>query len=293
MSTASRTAARLLHILPRERLTRLVGKATSASLPQSVLNPVLGLYGRAYNVDLSEAIVPAQGFESFNAFFTRRLQDGTRPIDPDPTSVISPADGRLDDHGVISTASTFTVKGQSYSAGELLGDSDEALDYTAGEYFIVYLSPRDYHRVHAPVAGRVTRVRHLPGTLFPVNDFGVREVPGLLVRNERVVVYLDSEFHGRVAVVFVGAFVVGRIDLAFDAPARPPHGGKTVVRDYPEETAPKLSRGDELGSFLLGSTVIVLVQPPARGRLCFEPKDLPSPTRVGQAIVRLTQSQTP
>lgn len=285
MSATSRAAAQLLHVLPRERITRLVGRATRANLPPRLLRPVLDLYGRAYSVDLSEAVVPDAGFASFNDFFTRRLREGIRPVDPDPASVVSPADGRLDDLGPITEGSTFTVKGQRYDAAALLGDDAEARGFVGGEFFIVYLSPRDYHRVHAPVAGRVARVRHIPGTLYPVNDFGVREVPGLLARNERVVVYLDSDI-GRVAVVLVGAFVVGRIDLYFPAPPRPAHGGAVALRDYPPEGAPSLARGAELGAFLLGSTVVVLLPPAARGRWAAASDTRPGPVRMGEAVTR-------
>lgn len=285
MSATSRAAAQILHALPRERLTRLVGRATRATLHPRLLRPVLDLYGRAYKVDLSEALVPDAGFASFNDFFTRRLRDGARPIDVDPCAVVSPADGRLDDLGPITDASTFTVKGQRYDAASLLGSDDEARDYVGGEFFIVYLSPRDYHRVHAPVGGRVARVRHIPGTLYPVNDFGVREVPGLLARNERVVVYLDSDI-GRVAVVLVGAFVVGRIDLYFPAPPRPPHGGDVATRDYASDDAPVLARGAELGAFLLGSTVVVLLPPAARGRWSPATPTRPVAVRMGEAVTR-------
>lgn len=218
-------------------------------MPAAILRPVIEVYRRAYNVDLHEAVVPPEGFRSFNDFFTRRLRDGVRVFDQDPHTILSPADGRLEDHGPLDRASTFSIKGQRYDAETLLGSRAEAEHYKGGQYAIVYLSPRDYHRVHSPIEGRVTRVRHIPGTLYPVNALGVAHVPQLFARNERVVVNVETEAFGTVAVVFVGAFIVGKISLAFDAPARPPHGGAVTERTYAPASAPKVTRGGELGAF--------------------------------------------
>lgn len=266
MSAATtRTAATILRVLPRERITRLLGHLGAAPVPRPVLNRFLSAYQRAYRVDMDEAVVPSGGFRSFNEFFTRRVRDGVHRVDPGEDLLVSPSDGRLDDLGPIDDAHRFVVKGQGYDAAELLGDEVEAARYDGGHYAVVYLSPRDYHRVHSPVAGRVRHVRHLPGTLYPVNEIGVQNVPRLLARNERVVVSIESPDFGPVALVFVGAFVVGRIDLAFDGPARPAHGGATTERDYGDD-GPLLARGDEVGSFLVGSTAVVLVGPQGGAR---------------------------
>lgn len=277
---SNRTAARILRTLPRERITRLVGRVAERPVPSAVLDRFLSLYVRAYDVDLSEAVVPPGGFASFNDFFTRRLLEGRRAIDRDPDAVISPADGRLDDEGPVDAAARFLLKGQTYDAAELLGSADEARAFEGGRYAVVYLSPRDYHRVHSPVDGVVRTVRHMPGSLYPVNAIGVEHVPLLFARNERVVVHLDTERFGPVAVVFVGAFIVGKITLAFDGPPRPDHGASPTERRY-DADAPRLARGDELGAFLLGSTVVLLL-PPGPWR---DDRRAPSgPVRVGQAI---------
>lgn len=261
MSAATtRTAATILRVLPRERITRLLGHLGAAPVPRPVLRRFLAAYQRAYRVDMHEAVVPDGGFRSFNEFFTRRVRDGVHRVDAGEDIVVSPSDGRLDDLGPIDHAHRFVVKGQDYDTAELLGDPREAARYDGGHYAVVYLSPRDYHRVHSPVAGSVRHVRHLPGSLYPVNEIGVQNVPRLLARNERVVVSIDSPAFGPVALIFVGAFVVGRIELAFDGPARPPHGGASTERDYGDE-GPRLGRGDEVGSFLVGSTAVVLVGP--------------------------------
>ena len=282
----ARTAAQILRMLPRERITRALGHLTDARVPAALLNPVLEIYTRAYNVDLSEAVIPEEGFGTFNEFFTRRLRDGRRPVDPDPSVLISPADGRLDDAGPIDPSRTFVVKGQRYDANELLGNADDAAVFGGGTYAIVYLSPRDYHRVHTPIDAEITHVRHIPGTLFPVNDFGVRHVPLLFARNERVVIMLRSKAFGSIAMVMVGAMIVGKITLTFDGPARPAFGGVAIERWYDESSRPKVARGDEIGAFLLGSTVVLLMERPAQGAYDLVPGAVGSHVRFGQAIAR-------
>lgn len=284
-AATTRTAAQLLRVLPRERITRLLGRVGAAPVPRPVLDRFLSVYQRAYRVDMDEAVVPSGGFRSFNEFFTRHLRDGARHVDAREDVVVSPADGRLDDAGPIDAGRRFVVKEQTYRVGELLGDDAEAAHFEGGHYAVVYLSPRDYHRVHSPVDGRVTRVRHLPGALYPVNSIGVRHVPNLLARNERVAVMIDSPAFGPVALVFVGAFVVGRIELAFDGPARPPHGGVVAERDYGAQ-GPSLARGAEVGSFLVGSTAVVLVGPQAgRAWSLVDDKAL-GPVRMGEAMLQ-------
>lgn len=284
---STRTAARILDVLPRERITRLVGRVAGRAVPRAVLDPVLAAYVKAFRVDLGEAQVPAEGFASFNDFFTRKLRDGARAVDADPRAVVSPSDGRLDDAGPVDGESRFTIKGKDYDAAELLGSASEAARFHGGRYAIVYLSPRDYHRVHCPVDGAVSSVRHMPGTLYPVNSIGVEHVPRLFARNERVVVNLVTERFGDVAVVFVGAFIVGRITLTIDAPPRPPHGGSPTERVFEPSVAPRLSRGDELGAFLLGSTVVMLFQHPPKGDWSTDRATPFGPVHMGQSIAWL------
>lgn len=226
-----------------------------------VLRAAVRAYCRAYGVDLSDYDIPDGGYPTFDAFFTRRLRSGARAIDPDPGSLVSPADGRLEAAGRIEPGLVLQVKGQRAAIAELIGDTVSESAFAAGWFAVVYLSPRDYHRVHAPVSGAVVSATHVPGTLFPVNDIGFAHVPGLLVRNERVVVEQLSERHGRVLTVMVGAFGVGRITLSFDATVVSNDGGSGGVRRY-EPDAPYLARGQELGVFHLGSTVVVLVAGP-------------------------------
>jgi len=280
--SAARLAADTLRILPRKRLSRLLGSLADVDGPQVLVDRAVDAFVRAYDVNLDEAVVPEGGSPSFNAFFTRRLKPGVRPIDPDSAVVVSPADGLLEDQGRIDLASTLTVKGKLYDVGELLGDDALASRYEGGTYFIIYLSPRDYHRVHAPVSGRVDRIRYVPGTLYPVNRIGTEHVPRLFARNERVTIVQQSPMHGEVASVLVGAIGVGRVGLAF-------HDLKTNFGFRPGERVlgeggPTIDRGEELGVFHLGSTVV-----------CFFPPERPvellvaSGTKVnmGRAVARV------
>jgi phosphatidylserine decarboxylase len=214
------------------------------------------MYIRAYGVDMTEVEVPPEGFRSFDEFFTRRLQPGARPLDPDPRALASPADGTIEGLGRLTPSAELIVKGTRYTARELLGGSEEAARHRGGSYLVIYLSPADYHRVHAPTRGAVQRARYVPGTLFPVNRIGSRHVPQLLARNERIMVLQQSEQHGAVTTILVGAMGVGRVTLCFDDLATNV-GLSSQTRCYADRPI-ALERGQELGVFHLGSTVIVM-----------------------------------
>lgn len=270
MSVATFAAAQLLRVLPRVQLSRAVGRLSEAPLPEPLARAITGLYARAYRVNLEEADPAARPWRSFDEFFTRPLRAGARPIEDEP--VVSPADGVVADLGPITAGASFRVKGRRYGVGELLGDEGEAKWFEGGGFAVVYLSPRDYHRVHSPVEGSIVSVVGLPGDLFPVNAIGERHVPRLLVRNNRVAIHLDTPALGRVAVVMVGATIVGRISVsAIDAPAVPP-GTHRFDPPIP------LRKGEELGVFHLGSTAVVLVQPGLAWRAH------PGPIRLGAGL---------
>lgn len=220
-------------------------------------------YCRAYDVDLRDYEIPVGGYPTFDAFFTRHLKPGLRPLDSQPQALLSPADGRVEDIGTIESGARLTVKGHSYSVAELLSDRWAASLYAGGQFAIVYLSPRDYHRVHAPVDGRVRAVRHVAGSLFPVNAIGLQHIPRLFARNERVVIEQGSNLHGPITTVMVGAIGVGRISLAFDSELITNNGRAYGERIYIGQEGPMLGRGDELGTFHLGSTVIMFTSPSA------------------------------
>ncbi|MCG8557730.1 MAG: archaetidylserine decarboxylase [Proteobacteria bacterium] len=275
----ARLAVNSLRLLPRKRISRAVGRLARVRAPSVLLRYAMDVYQRAYNLDLSEADIPAQGFASFDAFFTRGLKEGSRPIDPDRSAFLSPADGRLEDQGRVAAGAILNVKGRSYTAAELLVDPNDAQDFAGGYFAVVYLSPRDYHRVHAPVDGVVEYVRHVPGTLFPVNRMGMTNIGKLFARNERVVVYQRAPA-GRVATVLVGAIGVGRISLSFDRDIVTNDGVSAGTRTY-TDAPPRLARGQELGVFHLGSTVVMLSSEPLMML-----RRAGERVRVGEAIAR-------
>jgi phosphatidylserine decarboxylase len=259
--------AQLLRVLPRTRITRAVGRLCDLELPPALSRAVVGAYVRAYRVDLDEAapLNGARAYSSFDAFFTRSLRDGARTIQAPDDVLVSPADGRLDAVGTVDPEGAIVVKGRPYRVLDLLGSAGEAARYAGGQFAVVYLSPRDYHRVHAPAAGWLSEVRSYPGELFPVNSVSERHIPGFLARNRRVALAIDSEpggspapgmpAVGRVSVVMVAAMIVGRITVTSMTARDVPFG--THLPDPP----PLLGRGSELAVFHLGSTAVIFVEP--------------------------------
>ena len=274
-------AAQTVRALPRKRLSRALGRLTSARPPQALLDAAIRTFVRVYDVDLTEVDMPDGGFRTFDEFFTRRLVDGARRIDPDPKALVSPADGRIEDLGEITTAGELIVKGQAYTAADLLGDADAASAYLGGRYFIVYLSPRDYHRVHAPTCGAVQYIRYVPGSLYPVNRIGTDHIPQLFARNERLAIVQEGSVHGRVTTIMVGAIGVGRIGLAFDE-VETNQGHTPGVRSYANAPIAR-DRGEELGVFHMGSTAIVMTPPECVLEIVAEPG---AAVRMGECIAR-------
>jgi phosphatidylserine decarboxylase len=259
-------------------LSRLTGWVADRRLPPLVLRPLIRAYARLYRVDLAEAAEPVEAFPTFGAFFTRALREGARPIDAGPGVVVSPSDSLLSLIGAVRADGRIEqVKGQTYPLDALLGSAEEAELYRGGHHATLYLSPGMYHRVHAPVDGRIVGWRYVPGRLFPVNPPAARSVPGLFTRNERVAVFLETEDMGPVALVLVGAANVGRITLRFTALVT--NAGAPGGRDQPSAPLP-IRRGEELGVFNLGSTVVLLVANPAL---------VPADVRAG-ALVRVGET---
>jgi phosphatidylserine decarboxylase len=279
--SASRLAAQTLRALPRKRLSRALGGLASTRAPQALVNAAVATFVRVYDVDLSEVEMPLGGFRTFDDFFTRRLVEGSRPVDPDPRALVSPADGRIEDLGEISAEGELIVKGRPYSAEALLGDPVAARGYEGGHYFIVYLSPRDYHRVHAPTCGSVQCMRYVPGTLFPVNRIGTEFIPQLFARNERLAMVQESVVHGIVTTIMVGAIGVGRIGLSFDD-VQTNRGDRPGLRSYADSPIPR-DRGDELGVFHMGSTAIVMTPPACELEVV---EKAGSSIRVGQVMAK-------
>jgi phosphatidylserine decarboxylase len=225
---------------------------------------------------------PLEDYVSINAFFTRRLKPGVRTIDSTPDAIVSPCDGTVAEHGVIRTGQLIQAKGQHYPLFGLLADRAGATRFEGGTYLTIYLAPRDYHRVHFCAEGHVTGFQHVPGAFFPVNAAAVKYVNALYTRNERLITYHDSPV-GEIATVMVGATAVARISVVYDAVET---HSKDRGRPGPRVrfAAPRpVARGEELGAFNLGSTVVLLFEP---GKVELEPLKMGEPLRLGQLIAR-------
>ena len=241
-------------IVPQHQLSRVVGKVAASENP-IVKNIVIQAFKNKYQIDLSvaEQNNPLQ-YKSFNEFFTRALKQGVRQIDSDSRSIVSPADGAISQIGQITDGEVFQAKGQSFSVEQLVGDPQLAAPFKQGQFATVYLSPRDYHRVHMPFAGTLTETLYVPGELFSVNQVTAENVPNLFARNERMVCLFDTEI-GRMAVVLVGAMIVAGIETVATGKVKP--NGRLDLQQHHLE----LQKGDELGRFYLGSTAIILFEP--------------------------------
>lgn len=248
----------LQHLIPQHGLSRLVGMLARSEVPW-IKTTFISLFMKRFGIDLSEAqIEDPDRFETFNAFFTRALKPDARPLEAsDAADIACPADGAVSQLGAIRANQVFQAKGHDYSLYDLLGgDSALASEFTNGQFATIYLSPRDYHRVHMPVTGTLRETRYVPGDLFSVNEATANGVPNLFARNERLVCIFDTE-HGPAAVILVGAMIVAGIETVFSGQVTP-LPKQVVTTDY-QRTAPiTLEKGDELGRFLLGSTVVLL-----------------------------------
>ncbi|NQD95864.1 phosphatidylserine decarboxylase [Pseudomonas sp. CrR25] len=250
------------YLLPHHLLSRLIGHAAECRASW-FKNRLIAWFIKRYGVDMSEAeVTEPSDFAHFNAFFTRALKEGARPLDDSPGAVLCPADGTVSQLGRIEHGRIFQAKGHSFSAVELLGgDSQRASPFMGGEFATIYLSPKDYHRVHMPLAGTLREMVYVPGRLFSVNQTTAENVPELFARNERVVCLFDTE-RGPMAVVLVGAMIVASVETVWAGLVTPPKRSLKSVRYDAAARAPiELAKGAELGRFKLGSTAIVLFAP--------------------------------
>ena len=270
----------LMRLVPKSALSRAVGTLTRFPAPAGVHQAAMRAFARAYRVDMAEAETGFDGYDRFSDFFSRGLRPGARPVDLDPQVVVSPVDGVVSQAGILERGTCLQAKGIQFPVDKLLDDAELAARYAlGGAYATLYLSPRDYHRVHAPVAGSVVASRYLAGEFWPVNPATVRNRDALFCLNERLVTVLESPTYGRVAVVKVGATCVGRIRAAYDD--RLTHAGQAVgLRTY---LPPRpVGKGDELGRFEMGSTVILLFEP---GRVIWDDRLVPDAVvRMGRRI---------
>lgn len=245
--------------IPQHVISRLMGLIANSENP-AIRDRFLNWFANRYGVNMAEAANPdLASYRTFNEFFTRPLRAGARPIDTDPHSIVSPADGAISELGSITDDAIMQAKGFSYSAQTLLGgDAARAAPFRDGQFITVYLSPKDYHRVHMPLAGTLREMIYVPGRLFSVNTRTANGVPGLFARNERVVCLFDTAA-GPMALVLVGAIVVAGIATVWSGTVTPPAGPLQVTSFSAPGKTVQLEKGAEAGRFLVGSTAIVLL----------------------------------
>lgn len=282
----------LLYVLPQHALTRVVYWLTRR---QSRLTPAaIRWFTKRFDVDMSIAVQPdLSAYKTFNAFFTRPIKPEARPIAPGKGELASPADGRISAIGSIEEARIFQAKGRDYSLDELLGGDDDATHRLRnGRFATIYLSPRDYHRLHMPLAGRLVKQTYVPGRLHSVGPHTVRALPNLFARNERVIAQFDTD-QGLMALVLVGAMNVAAIETVWHGLVTPPQQSTINHIDYRTDvqdtqsinSAVTLSKGEELGRFNMGSTIIVLLEHAAVWRVDMQPGDS---VRMGQFLAQVS-----
>ncbi len=271
-----------LYILPHHLISRLVFRLTRIQCP-TLVPPAIRLFSKVFKVNLAEAVNPdPASYPTFNAFFTRPLQPALRPMAAGDTVLVSPVDGRISQMGKIEAGRIFQAKGHEYSALELLGgDAARAAPFMHGQFMTIYLSPRDYHRIHMPLTGTLIEQIYVPGRLFSVAGHTVRTVPRLFARNERVVAMFDTAF-GKLAMVLVGAINVAAIETVWDGLVTPPQGCGVKRQVFPAIT---LEKGAEMGRFNMGSTVILLLENP--GLFWNQSLGADTALQLGQALAAL------
>lgn len=291
-SRAARAGLGLLARLPQGALSRAFGGLADLPIPRVLRRPVLGAFARLVGADPAEAEYPFEHYGSLNRFFTRKLREGVRRWPREESVLASPVDGTTGQLGQVQDGWGVQAKGRRYSVAALLDAPREAERFEGGAFLTLYLSPRDYHRIHAPLSGAIHAARYVPGALLPVNLPAVSHVPDLFPRNERLVCYVDGAY-GRAAIVAVGAFNVGRISAAFDplwnAPGDEPswvtnrRGAEPLTRRYAPPV--RIQQGDEIMTFHLGSTVVLLFEP---GRVELDTRLRPEQRLLlGEALGRL------
>jgi len=249
------------YVTPQHLLSRAAGKVADCEIA-GFKNPLINWFIKQYNVNMSEAeLQTAEDFKSFNDFFTRQLKADARSIDESPDAIISPVDGAISQLGSIQQGQIFQAKGQSFSIVELLGgDTERAQPFMGGDFATIYLAPKDYHRIHMPCAGTLREMVYIPGKLFSVNPVTAENVPRLFARNERVAAIFDTEF-GPMAMVLVGAMIVASIETVWSGLVAPVQRDVKSTSYGSSNEEIKLEKGDEMGRFKLGSTVVLAFPP--------------------------------
>jgi phosphatidylserine decarboxylase len=285
LSLGERMAQKAWRFLPKRFLSRMIGWGARRRLPGPLQRSLLQSYASAYRLECAEAEHPIAEYPSLQLFFTRRLVQGARVLPVDEKLIVAPSDGVVCEAGLATAGRLLEAKGSAFTLQNLLADDGLAGRLTDGPYVVIYLSPRDYHRVHFPMAGKVVSWTHIPGKLFPVGSKSVKREPGLFAKNERFVTVVDSAA-GRYAVVMVAAVGVGHITAAYDAEVATHQGGFASggVRHKQFSAPIAVERGQELGVFNLGSTTITLFEP---GRLALNALLSDQPIRMGEPVGRM------
>ncbi|PCJ27783.1 MAG: phosphatidylserine decarboxylase [SAR86 cluster bacterium] len=281
----SRLFVALQYLIPQHFLSRIVGKIAESALFKK---PFIRIFIKRYKVDLSEAIIQdPDAFKNFNAFFTRELKANARPLEDQPGAIICPADGAVSQLGSITQNQLLQAKGRHYNLDDLLGGDEElATLFHEGDFATIYLSPRDYHRVHMPLGGVLQKTVYVPGDLFSVNQTTANAVPNLFARNERLICLFQTEA-GPMALILVGAMIVAGIDTVWSGQVCPGKGLRNIqTTDYSGHTPPvTLATGAEMGRFRLGSTAIVLF---GHGSIDLEPSlEANSSVSMGQSLGKM------
>jgi len=274
-----------LRLLPRNLLSRAAGRFAALRLPRALVRAEIGIFARAVGADLSEVRDPLDSFGSLQEFFVRALRDGARPIAPGADALVAPCDGAWGESGRVAGGTLLQLKGRPYALADLLASGEDAMRFEGGAFATFYLAPRDYHRFHAPCPARVERAVYVPGTLWPVNRIGLEGVDSLFAQNERICAWLRAPGDALLCLVAVGATMVGKVRVTFDALETNVRGARTQRRAYPASVA--LARGEEWGRFEFGSTLVLLAEP---GCVELDAKPAGARLRLGERIGRLLRA---
>lgn len=247
----------LFTALPQNMISRIAGRLTQAKWSKYLIKPYINFY----HINQQEAEKPVEDYRHLKDFFTRKLKPGMRPVNRSIHSVVSPVDGTLSQIGQIEDGHLIQAKGITYTLDAFLNHDETMINrFKNGTFLTIYLSPKDYHRVHVPLDGEVVQTTYVPGKLFPVNEWGVQRVPGLFTQNERLISYLETKA-GTVGIAKVGAFIVGSVKVAYSQDTTNVKKGTAYSTTWEKPTS--YAKGDELGLFRFGSTVILLFEPGA------------------------------
>lgn len=287
MGIKERAVITSLKVLPQKYMSHVAGVLMSTNLPQPVARRAVKAFFSLYRVNFDEVREPLETFPSLQSFFVRELKDGARPIDATPEAFVSPCDGAWGASGVVEQGMALQVKGRPYSVGALLGDDALGAKFDGGTFATLYLSPRDYHRFHAPCGGDVVEARHIPGALWPVNNAGIAHVDGLFAKNERIVAMVrpdpvvSTHPDARLAMIAVGATMVGKVHVDFDAElstnVKKAKGGQHKIYDPPK----RIEKGAQWGRFEFGSTIVLVATP---GWLALQGQPAGTPLVLGTRI---------